>query len=139
MQVIWRDDNAAYHGEFVDFDPIWSWPKPVQKPHPPIYLGGHGPKALDRVVRYCDGWMPIPLRAGDLRAAIADLHRRARAAGRDPARLTISLYGVPGDAEQLRAYADLGVHRAIFAVPSAPREQVLPLLDHYVQTMASLR
>src|SRR5512143_2164356 len=70
MKTIWRDDDAAYHGELVDFDPIWSWPKPVQKPHPPIYLGGHGPKALARVVRYCDGWLPIGVRAGALPEAI---------------------------------------------------------------------
>src|SRR5215510_1764992 len=54
MKVIWHDDEAAYHGELVDFDPLWAWPKPLQKPHPPIYLGGHGPKARRRVVRYCD-------------------------------------------------------------------------------------
>ena len=55
MKKVWTDDEAEYHGEFVNFDPIWSWPKPVQKPHPPIFLGGHGPKALQRVVDYCDG------------------------------------------------------------------------------------
>jgi probable F420-dependent oxidoreductase len=139
MKVIWRDDNAAYHGELVDFDPIWSWPKPLQKPHPPIYLGGHGPKALDRVVRYCDGWMPIPVRAASLIEEINDLRARAAAAGRDPASIAITLYGVPGDAEALRSFAAAGVQRAIFILPSAERDRVLPLLDRYATVVKEVR
>jgi probable F420-dependent oxidoreductase len=119
MKVIWRDDNAAYHGETVRFDPLWSWPKPAQKPHPPIYLGGHGPKALDRVVRYCDGWMPIPMR--------------------DPASLAVTLYGVPPDADLIRSFIAGGVTRSIFALPSADRDTVLPLLDRYAGVAAALR
>ncbi len=99
MKAIWRDDDAAYHGDTVNFDPIWSWPKPAQKPHPPIYLGGHGPKALDRVVRYCDGWMPIPMRG----AEPARRHRRpagARHGGRArPVLADDHAYGVPADAD----------------------------------------
>jgi probable F420-dependent oxidoreductase len=139
MKVIWREDQAAYHGELVDFDPIWSWPKPLQKPHPPIYLGGHGPKALQRVVRYCDGWMPIPIRAGALVESITDLRQRASAAGRDPASIAISLYGVPADPEVLRTYAGAGAQRSIFSLPSAGREQLLPLLDRYAAVAAELR
>jgi probable F420-dependent oxidoreductase len=139
MKAIWREDEAAYHGELVDFDPIWSWPKPLQRPHPPIYLGGHGPRALQRVVRYCDGWMPIPIRAGALVDSIADLRQRARAAGRDPASIAISLYGVPADADALRSYAGAGVQRSIFALPSAGRDTVLPLLDRYAAVAAELR
>ena len=138
MKAIWTNDEAAYHGELVDFDPIWSWPKPAQKPHPPIYLGGHGPKALQRVVTYCDGWMPIPARARELRESIDDLHRRAREAGRDPASLAISLYGVPADPDTLRSYAGLGIDRAIFGLPSAGRDAVLPLLDRYANVASEL-
>jgi probable F420-dependent oxidoreductase len=139
MKVIWRDDNAAYHGETVRFDPLWSWPKPAQKPHPPIYLGGHGPKALDRVVRYCDGWMPIPMRGAKLLDDIADLRRRAAAAGRDPASLAVTLYGVPPDADLIRSFIAGGVTRSIFALPSADRDTVLPLLDRYAGVAAALR
>jgi probable F420-dependent oxidoreductase len=135
MKAIWRDDNAEYHGELVDFDPIWSWPKPLQKPHPPIFLGGHGPKALARVVRYCDGWLPIPVRAGALIDEINDLRARAAAAGRDPQSIQIGLYGVPADAEALRGFAAAGVQRAIFALPSAGREVALPMLDRYAAVM----
>ena len=139
MKAIWRDDNAEYHGELVDFDPIWSWPKPVQKPHPPIYLGGHGDKALERVVRYCDGWMPIPVRAGALLDEIKDLRRRAAAAGRDPASIAVTLYGVPADADALRAFVGPDVQRAIFSLPSAPRDKVLPLLDRYAAVVAEVQ
>ena len=119
MKVIWRDDNAEYHGEFVNFDPIWSWPKPVQKPHPPIYLGGHGDKALERVVRYCDGWMPIPVRAGALLDEIKTLRSRAAAAGRDPASLAVTLYGMPADADAVR---ETGRERLV----------LLPAVEHVI-------
>ena len=139
MKVIWRDDEAAYHGEFVNFDPIWSWPKPAQKPHPPIYLGGHGPKARQRVVRYCDGWLPIAIRAGALLEEIDALRKQASEAGRDPRSIGISLYGVPADADTLRSYAAAGVERGIFSLPSAGRDTVLPLLDRYAAVARTLR
>jgi probable F420-dependent oxidoreductase len=139
MKVIWRDDNAEYHGELVDFDPIWSWPKPAQKPHPPIYLGGHGPKALQRVVRYCDGWLPIAIRAGALLDEIKNLRGLAAAAGRDPASIAIALYGIPADPDALRPLAAAGVQRGIFALPSAERDTVLPLLDRYAAVAAQVR
>ena len=85
MKEIWANDAAEYHGEFVNFDPIWSYPKPVQKPHPPILLGTLSSKGLDRVARYCDGWIPVGIRPKDLPAAIRDLNERAVRAGRKPA------------------------------------------------------
>jgi probable F420-dependent oxidoreductase len=66
MKKIWSEDAAEYHGRYVSFDPVWSWPKPVQRPHPPILLGGHSPQVLQRVVDYCDGWMPIEVRAANV-------------------------------------------------------------------------
>jgi probable F420-dependent oxidoreductase len=139
MKAIWRDDNAAYHGDTVNFDPIWSWPKPAQKPHPPIYLGGHGPKALDRVVRYCDGWMPIPMRGLKLLDDIADLRARATAAGRDPSSLTITTYGMPADPDLVRSFADAGIARGVFSLPSVDRETILPLLDRFAEIAAAQR
>jgi probable F420-dependent oxidoreductase len=139
MKEIWTKDDAEFHGKHVSFDPMWSWPKPAQKPHPPIYLGGHGPKALQRVVRYCDGWMPIPIRAGDLAGEIKDLRGRAAAAGRDPDAIAVTMYGVPADAERVRSFSAAGAHRAIFGLPSAGRETVLPLLDRYAAVAAELR
>jgi probable F420-dependent oxidoreductase len=135
MKAIWTQDEAAFEGTHVRFDPIWSWPKPVQKPHPPIVLGAHGPLAMKRVVDYCDGWIPIGVRAGDLKAGIDALARTAREKGRDPRSIAISLYGAPGDPDALRQLRDMGVARAIFALPSKGRDDVLPLLDRYAAAM----
>lgn len=129
MKTIWTEDEPSFAGEFVRFEPLWSWPKPVQKPHPPIVLGGHGPRALDRVVDYCDGWLPIAARGGDLVAGVRDLRSRARARGRSPDAISVSVYGAPPDADALRRYRDGGVNRAIFALPSAGPDTVLPILD----------
>jgi probable F420-dependent oxidoreductase len=129
MKRIWSEDEASFEGELVRFPPLWSWPKPVQRPHPPILLGGHGRRALERVVDYCDGWMPIGARAGDVEAGIAALRRVAADRGRDPASLSVSVYGAPMDAAALERLRAIGVDRAILALPSAGAEVVLPLLD----------
>ncbi len=138
MKKIWTEDEAEYHGELVNFDRIWSWPKPVQKPHPPIFLGGHTPQALQRVVNYCDGWLPIPIRAGDLAPQIQDLHRRAEKAGRDPKSISIATYGSPADADILRQQRDAGVDHITFGLPPAGRDKVLPLMDRYAEVMRKL-
>jgi probable F420-dependent oxidoreductase len=133
MKAIWQNEQAQYHGKFVSFDPVFSFPKPVQKPHPPVLLGGHGPKALERVVRYCDGWLPISLRAGDIQAGIADLRRLAEKAGRDPRSISVSVFWAPADRKALDDYEAVGVERAIFPLPPAPRDQVMPILDKHAK------
>ena len=131
MKRIWTHDAAEYHGELVNFDPIWSWPKPVQKPHPPILLGGHTSKTLERVVNYCDGWMPIGGRAGDLIPKIKELRDLAAARGRDPRSISVSVFGAAPDEEAIHQYSEAGVERVAFGLPSAPRDTVLPLMDGY--------
>jgi probable F420-dependent oxidoreductase len=132
MKAIWTQDEAEFHGRFVNFDPIWSWPKPVQKPHPPILVGGDGPHALQRVVEYGDGWMPIPgLGQRPLSERIAELRRLATEAGRG--HIPVSVYGVPPRPEVIQHYAELGVERCIFWLPPAPGEGVLPILDSYAE------
>jgi probable F420-dependent oxidoreductase len=133
MKAIWQQERAEYHGKLVDFDAIWSFPKPVQKPHPPVLLGGHGPKALERVVRYCDGWLPISLRAGDLKKEIGELREAAKRAGRDPKSISISVFWAPPDRAQIDAYEEMGVERSILALPPAPRDKVLPILDGHAK------
>lgn len=133
MKTIWAEEEPEYHGELVKFDKIWSYPKPKQRPHPPIHLGGHGPKAIDRVVRYCDGWMPIAPLAGDMTAAATQLREAAGKAGRDPKTIELSAFWAPADAGILDEYRKAGVARAIFALPPAPRDEVLPLLDQYAK------
>src|ERR671918_2345309 len=88
MKAIWTEGEAEFHGEFVDFDPLWSWPKPVQRPHPPVLVGGNGPGVLDRVLEFGDGWMPNPSR-GRIRDGMEELARRAEEAGRGPVPVTV--------------------------------------------------
>ena len=129
MKAIWRDDEAEYHGELVDFEKTWSWPKPVQKPHPPILLGGHGEKAFDRVIRYCDGWMPIAEVQRNLVPDIGELRERSRKAGRDPQTISVTVFGAPTDPKALAALTEAGVERVVFGLPNAGADKVLPALD----------
>jgi probable F420-dependent oxidoreductase len=128
MKEIWTRDEAEYHGKFVSFDKIWSYPKPVQKPYPPILMGGGGPHARQRAVDFDGHWMPIVGR-DPIEDGIADLRRRAERAGRDPATVTVSLFGARPDEAKLAAWRDQGVARVLFTLPSAGRDRVLPLLD----------
>ncbi|TET99788.1 MAG: LLM class F420-dependent oxidoreductase [Dehalococcoidia bacterium] len=132
MKAIWVEDEAEFHGEFVNFDPIWSWPKPVQKPHPPILVGGDGPHVLQRVVEYGDGWMPIPGRSQTpLPERIAELNRLAAEAGRGP--IPVSVYGAQPLPEVIQQYAEAGVERCVFWLPAAPAEEALPFLDRWAE------
>jgi len=138
MKAIWTEDEASFDGEFVHFEPVWSWPKPAQRPHPPVILGAHGPKALARVVDYCDGWIPIGVRAGDLTKEIGALRRLAEEKGRDPATISVNVYGAPADPEVLQALRHAGATRAVFGLPPAERDETLPRLDRYAEVMRSL-
>lgn len=128
MREIWTAEEASYHGRHVDFEPIWSWPKPVQKPHPPILVGGNSDGALDRTVDLADAWIPNPeTRLSELPGRVEELQRRAGEAGRDP--IPVTFYAVKPEAEALRRYADAGVDRAVFYLPSGSRAEVEPVLD----------
>jgi probable F420-dependent oxidoreductase len=131
MKEIWTKDEAEFHGEFVNFDKIWSFPKPVQKPHPPILMGGDGPTTFDRVIEVCDGWLPIGMRAGNIAERIATLRQRAEAAGRDPNTISVSIFGAKPDRAALDELERAGAERAIFGLPAADADTVLPLLDKY--------
>jgi len=133
MQAIWTRDAAEFHGEFVNFDSIWSWPKPVQKPHPPILLGGESSHTLQRVVDFCDGWFPRGRAAEAILPGLADLKARAARAGRDMKTISVSVFGAKADEATLATYAGAGITRAILRLPSEPREAVLPLLDRYAK------
>jgi probable F420-dependent oxidoreductase len=130
MQEIWTKDEAEYHGKFVSFDKIWSYPKPVQKPHPPILVGGNGPHARQRAVEVDGHWLPI-VGMENLDEALADLRARAQRVGRDPATVRVTLFGARRDEAKLAAWRDQGVERAVFHLPPAGRDRVLPMLDQY--------
>jgi alkanesulfonate monooxygenase SsuD/methylene tetrahydromethanopterin reductase-like flavin-dependent oxidoreductase (luciferase family) len=131
MKEIWTKEGAEYHGRFVNFDPLWSHPKPVQKPHPPILMGGDGPKTFDRVIEFCDGWMPIGYRMESLPEKISELRRRAEAAGRDPQTISITIFGAKPEREALDQLEAAGVERVIFMLPAADRNTVMPLVDKF--------
>ena len=136
MKEIWTKDEAQYHGEFVNFDPIWSFPKPVQRPHPPIVMGGNGPTTLDRVIEYSDGWMPIAMRHEELTERLATLKQKAEAAGRDATTIEVTIFAAKPEREYIKRLADAGVQRAVFFLPPADRETVLPLLDQYAALLS---
>ncbi len=131
MKAIWTEDEAAFHGDMVDFDPVWAYPKPVQKPHPPVILGGESDYTLARVVEFCDGWLPRARGAFDPVEGMERLRRAAEAVGRDMSTLSMSVFGAPPKAATLETYAEAGVTRALLALPSADRDTVLSLLDDY--------
>jgi probable F420-dependent oxidoreductase len=125
-KAIWTQKKPEYHGEFVDFEPMMTWPKPLQTPHPPIHVGGGWPHAARRAVRWADGWMPIHGRDAIDPALFRAL---AEEAGRDPKTLEISVYGAPAEPAEVERLRARGVDRAVFGLPPAPRDEILPLLD----------
>jgi probable F420-dependent oxidoreductase len=132
MKSIWTQEKAEYHGEFVEFDPIFAWPKPVRKPHPPIHVGGAWPLAARRAVKWGDGWIPVGDPEGALRR-LPEFRAMAQEAGRDPAKLEVSIYFAPPDPALLGKLRDGGVVRVLLGVPTEPREKVLPILDRYAE------
>jgi probable F420-dependent oxidoreductase len=133
MKEIWTKDEPEFHGSFVEFDPIWAWPKPAQKPHPPVLLGGETGHTLQRVVDFCDGWLPRGRGGFDIEPSLADLRNRAAKAGRDMKTISVTVFGASADAAVLDRYRALGITRVTFGLPSKDRDAVLPLLDRYAK------
>ena len=136
MKKIWNEDEAEYHGDLVSFDKIWSWPKPVQRPNPPILLGGHGEKMFERVVRYCDGWMPLTWVDPNIATETAQLHAVAKRAGRDPKTISVTVFGAKPERAALEPFEKAGAERVLFALPNAGADQVLPVLDKLAKLRA---
>jgi len=133
IKTIWTQEEPAYHGEFVNFDPVWQWPKPVQKPHPPILIGGDGPNTLKRVVRYGDGWMPVaaydPNDLTAFKQRIATLTQLASDAGRGLIPITL-VAGAP-TLDVIKRYEDAGVERILFWLDSVSKEEIVPILESH--------
>jgi probable F420-dependent oxidoreductase len=135
MDVIWRDDEATFHGKHVHFDRIWSWPKPVQKPRPPILLGGDYDAAMRRTIRYGDEWCPHPDRGEDpLAARIARFHAMCEEAGRG--KMPVTVFGLAIEPKAVDECAAAGVTRIVFRLPAAGKDRVLPVLEQ-AQKVAS--
>jgi probable F420-dependent oxidoreductase len=131
MQAIWTQEEARYQGEFTAFEPIWQWPKPVQKPHPPILLGGETRHTLRRVMEFCDGWFPRGRSFGDPQAEMRRLRSAAEEAGRDVETVSTTLFGAEPEAGYLERCKAAGVDRALIGLPSEGRDTILPLIDGY--------
>ena len=138
MKAIWTQSKAEYHGEFVNFDPIMAWPKPVQKPHPPILVGGAFPYSARRAIRYGDGWMPQVTQGNTtpLTDLIPRFRQMAAEAGRDPAALKIGVGGCSvGDTETFERCQELGVDWVQTSLDSAKEDVILPQLDRWAEVI----
>jgi probable F420-dependent oxidoreductase len=132
MQELWSREVAEYRGEFVRFEPSWTWPKPVQQPRPRTLIGGAPGRVLfAQIAEYADGWMPIG--GAGVREALPELRRALEERGRDPAGLHVVPLGVLPDPAKLEYYEKVGVTEAVLRLPSAPRDRVLPVLDDYAR------
>jgi probable F420-dependent oxidoreductase len=133
LQAIWTQDEAEFHGEHVNFDPMWCWPKPVARPHPPIFIGGETDHTLQRIVKYADGWLPRVRDPEMVLNGIGKLRAYARAAGRADDEIAISAFGLAGKQEALQPFRDAGVGRAIIALPPGSPDDVMRRLDRYAE------
>ncbi|GGC70092.1 LLM class F420-dependent oxidoreductase [Siccirubricoccus deserti] len=129
MKALWTEEEASFEGEFVRIEPSWCYPKPVQRPHPPILLGGETDLTLKRVVGFCDGWLPRAGAGFDPAVARDRLRRMAEGVGRDPASLSITVFRAPPEAAALDRYRQAGIDQVLLEVPDLPRDEVLSLLD----------
>ena len=132
MQRLWTDEKGEFHGEFVDIEPSFAWPKPVQQPWPPLFVGGEGgPKLFAAVAEYADGWMPIGGRG--IKAALPALRREFEARGRDPDTVQVKPVGSLPDPGKIEYFASLGVRETVLGLSHGPRDVVLEELDRYAK------
>jgi probable F420-dependent oxidoreductase len=140
MKEIWTRSEAEYHGEFVNFDPMMAWPKPVQKPYPSILVGGAFPYSARRAIRYGDGWMPQVTERSPtpLIELIPKFRQMCAEANRDPDKMEISIGGQSPDADLAKRYRDAGVNRVSTSLPSEKAGTILPILDEWVAVMRAV-
>lgn len=136
MREIWTQEEASYHGDHVDFDRIWCRPKPLQQPGPPILLGGGGPRVLDRVLRYADGWFPIVTGLPPLLERVAELRARAAEAGRE---IPVTLNALRPDPAKLSTCMEAGIERGVFWLPQGDEGRVEAALDRIAAAVAQAR
>jgi probable F420-dependent oxidoreductase len=141
LRALWCDEESEFHGEFYDFDPVWSQPKPLQKPHPPILCGTGGKLGTTHAVEWADGWMPMDISLGDVARKIGLFRQAAEAAGRDDIAITIATWGNP-TIETLTNYRNLGVQRVILGAARDGWDDpasTIPFLDHYARLIPELK
>jgi probable F420-dependent oxidoreductase len=138
MKAIWTQDEASYSGRHVNFERIWSWPKPLTKPHPPILLGGNGPQVIDRVLAFADEWMPNRLRGDDgMIERFNGLAARAEQAGRTPVPITVA--GMMRDPARIERFERAGVRRGFFWLPPRGPDEIEQAMDKYARAAEEYR
>ena len=137
MKAIWTQEHPEYHGDLVDFPPMMAWPKPFQKPYPPVIVGGAFPYGARRAIAYGDGWVPHKSRPqyGDVSEFVPKFRDMAREAGRDPDSIPVTIWGSANDMDALRRYQDIGVARIIISLDSTSADKILPELDRWAETI----
>src|SRR5215204_2543386 len=140
MKAIWTETRPEYHGELVDFGPMITWPKPVQKPHPPVIVGGAFPHAARRAVRYGNGWIPHSRRPQyeDVTDYLPQFRAMLAEAGRGPAEVPVTVWGVPPDLDRLKRHEEQGVGRGVVQLAPEPADKTLPLLDRWAELIRQL-
>ncbi len=131
LREIWTNEEATFHGEFENFDSVWSWPKPVQQPHPPLILGGETDHTLKRIVRLGDGWLPRAMNPERVFTGMEKLRRFAEEAGRDPATISVSVFAPPPKDEVINRCRETAAERVILMVPPQDTDATLRRLDRY--------
>jgi probable F420-dependent oxidoreductase len=141
MKAIWTKSKASYDGDLVKFPEMMAWPKPVQKPHPPIIVGGAFPYAARRAIAYGDGWIPHAARQGysDVTEYLPEFHRMAREAGRDPADLPVTVWGSNVNADDIRRMRDKGVARVVVQLKTTGADAILPVLDSFAKLIPEVK
>ena len=129
MKEIWTKEEAEFHGKYVDFPPIICNPKPAQKPHPPVLLGGNAKNVLKRVAKWGDGWLPIRLSPEDIVKAQQELLELCDAEDRDPSTIQITMHSLPPDKELISRFEEIGVDRVLVGVASATQEEIFEELE----------
>jgi probable F420-dependent oxidoreductase len=135
MKEIWTRSEPEYRGELVNVPKMRTWPKPAQKPHPPVIVGGAFPHSARRAIRYGDGWVPNASRPqyADVTEFLPQFRQMATEAGRDPTTVPVTIFGAPENADRLRRYRDQGIARVVVSLPSVKADETLPVLDRWAE------
>jgi probable F420-dependent oxidoreductase len=135
LKELWMKDEAEFHGDYYDFPPVYSFPRPTQRPHPPVYLGGMARNVFRRVVDYGDGWMPNRVTPEQVKQGRATIDELAAAAGRDPSSISVSVYGQPADRELIEQLQDSGADRVMVRLETAPEEESIASMESIAQAV----
>lgn len=129
MKELWTKTESEYHGKYYDFPPVYSFPRPIQRPHPPIYLGGHAKNVFKRIVDWGDAWMPNRINPQDIEAGKIEIENLSKEVGRDPTEIGITVYGVPADANLISDFESAGAERAVISIESTGEKEAIAQLE----------